>query len=176
MLGIRKPIRSLILALLLVFVVVPKAIAGLIEYAFILQLVAIIAITALDVRLPPGAPTVVNQLQIAVEGARAANISGDRTTELSRLSKAIGAADALMGMTASCATCGDVEETLQQIIGQVTALRVATGGGSATCHPNGVIQPNEQCDPLGIPTGCPTNATAPFYCSDECTCQVAPIP
>lgn len=172
----RKPIRSILLGFLLVFVVVPKAIAGLIEYSIVLALIAIVVIAPSHVPVPPGFQTVVNQLQIAVENARAANIAGDRTAELSRLSKAIGTSDALMGMMSSCADCGSVKATLQQIIGQVSALRVAAGGGSATCHPNAVIQPNEQCDPLAIPTGCPTNATLPLYCSDECTCQVAPIP
>jgi Flp pilus assembly pilin Flp len=176
MVNTRKPVRSILLGILLAFLIVPKAIAGLIEYALILQLIAIIAISALDAQTPAGFQTVANQLQITVEGARAANIAGDRAAELSRLGKAIGTSDALVGMIASCANCDSLRGTVQQIIGQLTALRVAAGGGSATCHPNAVIQPNEQCDPLAIPTGCPTNATLPLYCSDECTCQVAPIP
>jgi Flp pilus assembly pilin Flp len=172
----RKRIRSILLGFLLVFVVVPKAIAGLIEYALILQLIAIIAISVMDAHTPPGFQTVVDQLQVSVDGARAAAIDGDRIAELSRLSKAVGTSDALMGMMAACTDCDSLRATLQQVIGQLSALRVAAGGGSATCHPNALIQPNEQCDPLAIPTGCPTNATLPIYCSDECTCQVTPIP
>jgi hypothetical protein len=176
MVSMRKSIRSILFGVLLVLLIVPKAVAGLIEYAIVLALIGALLIVVSDLHVPPGFQTVVNQLQVSVEGARAANIIGDRTTELSRLSKAIGTSDALMGMIASCEDCDSLRAPLQQIIGQVAALRVAAGGGSATCHPNAVIQPNEQCDPLAIPTGCPTNATAPFYCSDECMCQVAPIP
>ena len=160
---------------LLLLLVIPKAIAGLIEYALINALIAILVIVALDV-LPPGAQTVITQLNVSVEGAKAANATGDRVTEASRLSKAIGAAQALIGMTTSCGNCAEVRETLQEIIGQATLLRAATGAGPASCRANGIIQPFEQCDPLAIPTGCPANTTAVIYCSDECRCEVAPIP
>jgi len=79
-------------------------------------------------------------------------------------------------MTISCTNCAEVRETLQEIIGQATLLRAATGAEPASCRANGVVQPYERCDPLAIPTGCSVDTTAIIYCSDECRCEVAPIP
>jgi len=45
------------------------------------------------------------QLQTAIERARAAHLSDDRTAELSSLSKTAGAAEALMGMSSACNDC-----------------------------------------------------------------------
>ncbi len=128
------------------------------------------------VDLPPGSQVVVNQLATSVEGARTANMVGNRVAELSRLSKAIGAAEALMGMTSDCDECGDLRDALQQIIGQAALLKTSAVGASGTCNPNGILQPNEQCDPLAIPSGCLINATAVTYCSDECRCEIAIVP
>jgi Flp pilus assembly pilin Flp len=166
-------VRILGIALLLLPL---KALAGLTEYALILALIAIIAIAALKLNLPLGSQLVIDQLTTSIEGARAANIVGNSTAELTRLSKAAGAAQALMGMTAACSDCGDFRATLQQIIGQIALLKTSIAGASGTCNPNGIVQPNEQCDPLAINTGCPTNATLPLYCSDECTCEIVLVP
>jgi len=170
-------LRLVIGILITTLVLLPvKVFAGLTEYALILALIAIIAIAALQLNLPPGAQVVITQLSTAVEGARAANIVGNSTAELTRLSKAIGAAQALVGMTSACSDCGEVRDVLQQIIGQAAVLKTRITGASGTCNPNGILQPNEQCDPLAIPSGCPVNATAVTYCSDECTCQIAIVP
>ena len=155
-----------------------KAVAvSLAEYPLLLALIAI-ALSEVPQQpdLPQGSRLLINQLQTAAEGARAAHVVGNRVVEISRLSKAIGAAEALTGMTSACDDCGDLRSTLQQIIGQAALLKTAVVGASGSCQPNGIIGPTEQCDPLAVPIGCPTNATLPFYCSDECTCQVAPIP
>src|SRR5947209_8566255 len=105
-----RPFRLLLTSFLcasLLLIPVPKASAGLTEYALILPLIAAITAVIFDTQgdLPPGSQVVVNQLNTAVEGARAANLVGNRVAELSRLSKAIGAAEALMGMTSTCDQC-----------------------------------------------------------------------
>jgi len=175
-----KPLRSLFIGFLctaLLFLPVPKAsAASMVEYALLLVAVLLLAASAQDADLPPGSQVVINQLDLSVEGARAANLVGNRAAELSRLSKAIGAAEALMGMTSACGECGDLRDDLQQIIGQAALLKTQAVGASGTCNPTGILQPTEQCDPLAIPSGCPVNATAVTYCSDECTCQIAIVP
>src|SRR5438552_13684457 len=111
-----KPFRKLIGIVCITLLIVPlKAIAGLTEYTIILALTAILVLVPLNVALPPATPLVIEQLTTAVEGARAANIVANSTAELTRLSKAIGAAQALLGMTAACAECGEFRNTLQQI-------------------------------------------------------------
>jgi hypothetical protein len=119
-----------------------------------------------------GAQMVFDQLQAAVEGARLAESEGIHPKEIGQLGKAIGAAEALMGMTSSCGgACDDVRSTFQNIIGILARVKSKLLGISRSCQPNGVIQPNEQCDPLAAPTGCPTSATAFLFCTDECQCQ-----
>jgi hypothetical protein len=137
----------------------------------VVALIAFAATVGLQVDLPPGSVVLFRQLQTALEGARAANIVGNPTAELSRLGKAIGASEALLGMTSACDACGRLEDTLQQVIGHLALLKANLVGVSSTCNPNGIVQPNEQCDPLAIPSGCPAAAT---FCSDECRCE-API-
>ena len=175
-----KPLRSLFIGFLcaaLLFLPVPKAsAASMVEYALLLVAVLLLAASAQDADLPPGSQVVINQLDLSVVGARAANLVGNRAAELSRLSKAIGAAEALMGMTSACGECGDLRNTLQQIIGHAALLKTSAVGASGTCQPNGIIGPNEQCDPLAKPTGCPVNTTALTYCSDDCLCELAFIP
>src|SRR6266487_637380 len=177
-----RPLRLLLTGFLcssLLVLPVPKTSAGLVEYptGLVLALIAVLVIVAdMQPDLPPGSQVVVNQLETGLEGARAANMVGNRVAELSRLSKAIGAAEALMGMTSACGECGDLRDDLQQIIGQAALLKTRAVGTSGTCQPNGGIQPNEQCDPLAIPTGCPVNTTAVTYCSDECLCEIAIVP
>ncbi len=172
-----KPLQKLFIVSLsatLLFLPSSKASAGLIEYGFLLEWLANVIDAISKVEPPQGSQVVIDQLDAAIEGARAANLVGNRVMELSRLSKAIGAAEALLGLTSACTNCGDLRETLQQIIGQAALLKTSAVGASGACQPNGVIEPNEQCDPLAIPTGCPVNTTAVTYCSDECLCQIVP--
>ena len=76
----------------------PKADAAtLAEYGLLLLLITVALIG--DVFETPPGQVVKNQLQIAVEGARLASSEGDQHKEIGRLSKAVGAAEALMGMT-----------------------------------------------------------------------------
>jgi Flp pilus assembly pilin Flp len=143
-----------------------KALAGLVEYALILALIAILVIVALQ--LPPGAPSVLNQLQGTINAAQAANAAGNSRQELSHLSKALGLEEALTAMTASCDTCGEAKATLQEMIGLTSKLRarlLITPG----CKPDGVIASNEECDPLAVPDGCPTGPI-PAFCTDTCQC------
>ena len=116
---------------------VPKASAVSVEYPVLLALIIVVVVTSTQSDLPQGSQVVINQLQTAAEGARAANMVGNRVAELSRLSKAIGAAEALMGMTSDCEECGDLRDTLQQIIGQAALLKTRAVGASGTCQPNG---------------------------------------
>jgi hypothetical protein len=156
---------------------VPRASAVSVEYTVFLALIIVACLPLVnEADLPQGSGVVVDQLVTAAEGARAANIVGNSTAELTRLSKAIGAAQALMGMTAACDDCTDLRATLQQIIGQAAVLKTRIIGASGTCNPNGIVQPNEQCDPLAIPSGCSVSSTATSYCSDECRCEVSIIP
>jgi hypothetical protein len=172
-----KSVRKLIGLVCITLLIVPmKAIAGLTEYSVVLALIAIIAISLPQLNLSPAADVVVDQLSTAVEGARAANIVGNSTAELTRLSKAIGAAQALMGMTSACSDCSEVRDALQQIIGQAALLRTRIAGASGSCNPNGIVQTHEECDPLAIPSGCPASPTAVTYCSDECRCEVTIAP
>jgi hypothetical protein len=176
-----KPLRTLLsgfLCIALLVAPVPRASAAtLAEYgALLVLIVVLIGPVSLQADLPEGWQVVVNHLDTAVEGARAANMVGNRLAELSRLSKAIGAAEALMGMTSDCDECGDLRDVLQQIIGQAALLKTSAVGASGTCQPNGIIGPTEQCDPLAASTGCPVNTIAPTYCSDECRCEIAPAP
>jgi Flp pilus assembly pilin Flp len=170
-----QPTRALIVGLLsvsLMLLPVQKASAGLVEYALILVLISVLVID----QLAPGSRILLDQLETSIERARAANMVDNRTAEASRLSKAIGAAEALLGMTSACSDCSDLRDTLQQIIGQAAALKTAAVGASGSCHPNGLIQPNEECDPLAESTGCPVNMIELTYCSDECRCVPAVAP
>jgi hypothetical protein len=79
-----------------------------------------------------------------------------------------------MGMSSACNDCTEFRDVLQQVTGHVALLKSEVVGASGTCHPNGVIQSNEQCDPLVTPFGgCPVGTTV-TYCSDECRCQEVP--
>ena len=174
-----KPLRILLtgfLCIALSILPVPKASAVSVEYAVMLALIIVATIDLAESHLPQGSQVVINQLQTAVEGAQAANMVGNRVAELSRLSKAIGATEALMGMTSDCDECGDLRNVLQQIIGHAALQKTSVVGASGTCQPNGIIGPNEQCDPLAASTGCPVNTIEPTYCSDECRCELAPTP
>lgn len=155
-------------AMLVVSPVPREAKAGLVEYALILVLISVIAFD-FPPGVPPGSQVLVDQLQTSIDGAQTANQLGNRILEASLLSKASGAAEALIGMTSSCSDCDDLRSTLQQIIGEAAFLKTAAVGASGSCHPNGVLQPNEACDPRAIPTGCPV-AVEVTYCSDECRC------
>jgi hypothetical protein len=152
--------------------VAQKASAGLTEYPLILSLILVLAAT-LPQELSPAAYVLLDQLDNAAVMAQSANLLGDRAAEASRLSKASGAAEALMGITKACSDCDAVRTTLQQIIGPLALLRTIAVGASGSCHTNVLLQPHEQCDPLAIPTGCPVT-TELTYCSDECRC--VPVP
>ncbi len=150
-----------------IFLLVPiKAIAGLIEYALVLGL---IVIALWEVLPQPGHGVVLQHLKTTIETAQNAHASGNTREELGSLNQALGAEKALMGMTAGCDGCGDLQTTLQEIIGLTAQLRSAVLA-SRTCHPNGVVAAKEQCDPLANPTGCPT-ASGPMFCDDECLCE-----
>jgi len=175
-----KPLRLLLLCFagtaLFLCLVAKAAAASMVEYALLLVAVLLLAASARQAPLPPATPLLVAQLETAAEGARAANIVGNSVAEISRLSKAIGAAEALMGMTSACSDCGDLRATLQQVIGYAALLKTSAVGASGSCQPNGFVQPTEQCDPLAVPNGCPVNATAVTYCSDECRCEITIVP
>src|SRR5579862_6432577 len=148
------------------------AAAVLAEYAVLLFCIAVALIGRVaPVNPPPGWSVVGNQLQSAVQSAETANSTGNTRQELSNLSKAIGLADALMGMTASCDACGELRTDLQAIIGLASKLRARLLTGGA-CNPNGVIGPGESCDPLADPTGCPN--IIPTFCDDQCFCEAIP--
>jgi hypothetical protein len=177
-----KPLRTLLsgfLCIALLVAPVPRASAtAVVDYGPLLILVVILISTPVSLQsdLPEGWQVVTSQLETAVEGARSANMVGNRVAELSRLSKGIGAAEALLGMTSACDECGDLRDVLQQIIGHAALLKTRAVGASGSCQPNGIIGPTEQCDPLAIQTGCPVNTIEPTYCSDECRCELAPSP
>src|SRR5579862_3653184 len=110
---------------------------ALAEYGLLLGLIAAALDTFVPADLVEGSGIVVDQLQAAAEGARAANLIGNRATEVSRLSKAIGAAEALLGMSARCGNCSDFRNTLQQVIGVAALLKTSAVGASGSCQPNG---------------------------------------
>lgn len=163
-------LAAMIFATLTVLPVQRASAASMVEYDLLLFLILINMASFAPADLPAGSAIVAGQLQVAAEGARAANISGNRAGEVSRLSKSIGAAEALIGMTAACGDCVELKDTLQQIVGVAASLKTSAVGASATCQPNGVIGPHEQCDPLAVPNGCPVGGVALTYCSDECRC------
>ncbi len=147
--------------------------ATLAEYGLLLALIAVVCIGALFET--PHGNAVLTQLVDAVDGARQANSEGDTIHEFARVSKALGAAHALMGMTSACDGCDTLRNGLQEIIGRLAAFKADIIGVAHACHPNGIIQPNEQCDPLAVPTGCPITIELTF-CNDECRCQPVPVP
>ena len=99
---------------------------------------------------------------------------GDRAKEIGSLSQAIGAAEAVMGMTSSCNTCDELRTVLQQVIGRAAILKSQALGVTGACDPDGVIRGGEQCDPLAVPTGCQV-LTVSSFCSDERQCEPTPI-
>ena len=157
--------------LLLTFTTGRKAEATAVEYAVMLALIIVVCVTAITEKSSQNEWTVVGNHLIAAGGdAEEANSVGDRTKEISRLSKAIGAAKALMGITSSCDDCDEVRTDLQEIIGLAELLKSRALGEVSACTPDGVIEPGEQCDPLAVPTGCPVT-TFPTFCSDQCLCE-----
>jgi Flp pilus assembly pilin Flp len=163
-----------VLCVLVLVATTPReaAAATIIEYALLAALLSIAAIAMITLPEPnSGAHVVFGQLETAVNAAALANSEGDQPKEISRQSKALGAAEALMGMTTPCDACGELRDVLQQIIGLVALMKSQTLGVASTCNPNGVIQGNEQCDPLAVPTGCPVNPVQAVFCNDECQCQ-----
>jgi len=169
--------RCLVIAacLLTLIAAAPQTVraATLVEYGLLLGLIAVVCIGA--VFETPHGNAVLAQLVGAVEGARDASAEGDTPHELARVSKALGAAHALVGMTSACDSCDTLRSGLQEIIGTLAAFKTDIIGVVRTCHPNGIVQSNEQCDPLAVPTGCPITIELTF-CNDECRCQPVPVP
>jgi Flp pilus assembly pilin Flp len=158
--------------LVLTSAVPQKAEATTVEYAVMLALIIYVCITNVS---PQGINSeawgaIGGQLQKAGDDAALANSEGDRAREISRLSKAGGLAEALMGMTSSCADCSELRNNLQQIIGLAAALKSEALGVTSACNPDGVIGGGEQCDPLATPTGCEV-LTVVTFCSAECQCE-----
>jgi len=172
--GCRPLLIALVCATLAILPVQRVSAASMAEYPLLLFLIALASDFVPQADLTGASRIVSDQLQVAAQGAEAANIIGNRATEVSRLSKAIGAAEALIGMTASCGNCDELRNALQQTVGVAAFLKTSGVGASGSCQPNGVIGPNEQCDPLAHPTGCQLDGTSLTYCSDECRCASPP--
>ena len=169
----RSQTKRILKALVVLVVLAPvKVLAGLVEYALILALIAILVIVALKV-LPQGAQPVLKEMHDSIVAAQNANSAGNTRQELSNLSKSIGLAEALMGMTASCDACGEVRTDLQAVIGLASKLRARLLSGG-TCNPNGVVSSSEQCDPFADPTGCPVTSI-PTFCDDQCICEAIAV-
>jgi hypothetical protein len=119
------------------------------------------------------ASTLLGQFKAAVAGAYQANSEGDVSGLLSGLGKVIGITEALIAVFSRCETraCADARNALQHTTGLAAQAKATLLGIARSCHPNGVVQPNEQCDPLAVPTGCPTNTVALLFCNDQCRCQ-----
>lgn len=163
---------AVLCALLLTCTSPRKAEATAVEYAVMLALIIVVCITAME---SPAWSPVGDQLKAAANAAQDANSKGNQPKEIAGLSKTIGLAKAMMGITSSCDDCATVREELQTIIGTASALKAEALNVVGACNPNGVIQGNEQCDPLIMPNGgCPISIEETF-CSDECLCEsVAP--
>ena len=157
--------------MLLTFTTPRKAVATSVEYPIMLALIIVVCITATtDVSSQNNWSVVGGHLIAAGGDAEEANSVGDRTKEISNLGKAIGTAEALMGITTSCDNCDEVRTDLQEIIGLAGLLKSRALGVVSACNPDGVIEPGEQCDPLAVPTGCPAT-TFESFCSDQCLCE-----
>jgi prepilin-type N-terminal cleavage/methylation domain-containing protein len=151
-----------------------KANATLIE---LLVVIAIIGILIADEPPPPVNPDVWkilgNQLKASIDDAAAADSDGDLPKVIGSLGKAGGTAEAMMGVITPCASdkCNEIRGLLQQVIGIVAFNKSRIVGSSGHgCHIDGVVRGHEQCDPLAVPTGCPT-LTIPTFCNENCQCQ-----
>lgn len=169
-----RPSLRFLLATTLLLLPLKAIAASMVEYALLLVAVLLLAASTYQ-QVPPGWSVVIGHLQADVVAARDANQEGDQVNELINLSKAIGATRALLGMTVACDGCGTARTTLQEILGRLSRLKTEAVGASESCHPNGLVQPNEQCDPTASPTGCPVTTELTF-CDDTCRCVPVPIP
>jgi hypothetical protein len=156
-----------------------RAQADIIEYSLLLTIILTVVAGAIPAGVPPQ-PWQIHglQLQDAVNAAQQANSAGERSKEIGRLGKANGIASAMLSeATTSCnPACGDVTQNLQAIIGYVGFLQsLAIGTVTASCNPDGVVEPGEECDPLAVPTGC-ASSTVPTFCDTECLCEQGGIP
>jgi pilus assembly protein Flp/PilA len=169
---------AVLCALLLTYTSPRKAEATAVEYAVMLALIIVVCITAITADSPGtnhAYTRVGDQLKAAVNSAFDANSDGDTPKEIAGLSKTIGALKAMIAMASSSCEdsvtdCTMLRENLQKFIG-VAGERKAQALSAVGCNINGVIQGNEQCDPLApLPNGgCPAT-TFPTFCSDECLC------
>lgn len=101
--------------MLLTFTTPRKAVATSVEYPIMLALIIVVCITATtDVSSQNNWSVVGGHLIAAGGDAEEANSVGDRTKEISNLGKAIGTAEALMGITTSCDNCDEVELTFRR--------------------------------------------------------------
>jgi hypothetical protein len=156
-----------------------KALAvSMAEYALLLALIAISLTIAVTLPVDPhghGLHPAVTHLQANAEAAALAHLQGNRHKETAALSKTIGAAKALLGVTTSCAADDELTADLQRIVTGATTLK-ARAAHPIACTPDGVVGEHEQCDPLAHPTGCPIG-TLLSLCNDECRCvPAAPVP
>ncbi len=164
---------AVLCALLLTYTSPRKAEATAVEYAVMLALIIVVCITAIE---SPAWTPVGDHLKAAAKAARDANSAVNQPKEIAGLSKTIGLAKAMMGITSSCDDCATVREELQTIIGTASALKTEALNVVGACKPNGIIQGNEQCDPLVMPNGgCPITTEGTF-CTDQCLCEPLIIP
>jgi hypothetical protein len=149
-----------------------KAAADLTEYALLLVLISLAAITVAPNVDPKPWGVIGGHLQAAATAAQNANVGGDRSTEIGRLGETIGGATAMMALTSSCdSSCDGARENLQATIGIAAFLKsVAVGTVTASCNPDGIVEAGEQCDPTATPSGCPATTVGTF-CDSECLCE-----
>jgi len=166
---------GIVATLTLTLVVVGKAVAAtMVEYALLLVAVLLLAATSFE---QPGSRnhnaivTIQDHLATAAQDAAFFHLHGDRSKEIVALTKALGAANGLVGLTSTCRDCGDAQTDLQQII--QLADRLKARAVLNACNPNGIVDGQEACDPSANPTGCPI-LTLPSFCNDDCECVGVP--
>jgi hypothetical protein len=108
------------------------------------------------------------RLQTAVDEAALANEEGNRPKERAHLSRAGGAASAMIGMTRPCdePICDEARVNLRRVIGLIAVLKSRTTDDSCG---DGVIDDGEECDPNADPDGCDRAGDA--LCTAECFCH-----
>ena len=112
---------------------------------------------------------VVDGLEEKTEEARLANAIGDDTTEVSKLSAALGHSNSIQNMVKNRAP--EIADLLGEYTNLASVLRQAaleriTGQDESTCG-DGVIDSGEECDPQAQPSGC---AIEGEICSIDCRC------
>ena len=146
----------------------------IIEYALLAAFIALAAITGVAAEIHPNGAAYLrhlDRLENACAEAEAAHDDANPTKERVQLSRAGGAAAAMIGMTASCdaPVCDEAREGLKQAIGVIGQLKARTLIFD-TCG-NKVIDEGEECDPSVRPDVCGTRVLRSF-CTADCFCQV----